>query len=629
MKSFTRAHGLVRTLSVAAISSITLVWAVASVAQPTDQQRPPQPPPTDRSQGTPPLETAQTREAWSQAMRRLPVPKTGCFESAFPRVEWKEVPCPPPPKLVPHPPAPGPHPATHNIGGGGPTDYSAKPTGTISAAEGTFDSVTGVTSITDSLAGANAYSIQLNTNQFMTSVCSGSPNPDCKGWQQFVYSNIDGSGVVQYWLIKYNAACPAGGGWTTFMFPAPSTDTYCYKNGASTVSFPVQTIANLASLGVAGTAAAGGNDSLIVTTAAGIRSAANPDSQLNLAAGWTDAEYNIFGDHSGSLATFNAGSTIVVRTTVHNGTTNAPTCAKESFTGETNSLTLVGAPAVVPGPAPAVVFTQSNVPGTAASCAAASGTGEPHLTTFNGLYYDFQATGDFVLADTGPAFSVQARQVSIAPTWPNVAVYKAVATRMGKTTVAVCLPGRVEINGKSVRIRDGKSILMPNGVQVSRNGNAYVVTNESGDSLRAELNTGFSGYINVFIGLGHWPNKVRGLYTNANNNPNQIEMSDGTVLTEPVPFEVLYYRYGESWRARKGESILCKDPAVKDGNPAKPFYATDLDRRLAERARAVCLKAGVKEGPLLDACTLDVAVLGSKAAKVFVSAPTPVAVAPH
>ena len=43
--------------------------------------------------------------------------------------------------------------------------------------------------------------------------------------------------------------------------------------------------------------------------------------------------------------------------------------------------------------------------------------------------------------------------------------------------------------------------------------------------------------------------------------------------------------------------------------------------------RAVCTAAGVKAGPLLEACTLDVAVIGQDAAaKVFVGAPAPIAV---
>ncbi len=41
---------------------------------------------------------------------------------------------------------------------------------------------------------------------------------------------------------------------------------------------------------------------------------------VNLALGWQEAEFNIFGDCCGSQAVFNSGSTIVVRTSLDDGT---------------------------------------------------------------------------------------------------------------------------------------------------------------------------------------------------------------------------------------------------------------------------------------------------------------------
>ena len=70
-------------------------------------------------------------------------------------------------------------------------------------------------------------------------------------------------------------------------------------------------------------------------------SAQGEDNVLSLAQGWHEAEFNIFGDCCLDQAVFNSGSTIVVRTSVDDGTTNAPTCVNQSFTGETNSLDLV------------------------------------------------------------------------------------------------------------------------------------------------------------------------------------------------------------------------------------------------------------------------------------------------
>ena len=69
----------------------------------------------------------------------------------------------------------------------------------------------------------------------------------------------------------------------------------------------------------------------------------------------------------------------------------------------------------------------------------------------------------------------------------------------------------------------------------------------------------------------------------------------------------------------------CGDESER-GIPRKPFYASDLEPKVREKALAICTAAGVKPGPLLDACTLDVAVIGNEeAAKVFVRADNPAA----
>ena len=62
------------------------------------------------------------------------------------------------------------------------------------------------------------------------------------------------------------------------------------------------------------------------------------------------------------------------------------------------------------------------------------------------------------------------------------------------------------------------------------------------------------------------------------------------------------------------------------GIPQKPFFANDLNPELAKANRAICTQAGVKDGPLLDACMIDVAMLGRGAAQAFVRMRKPVAV---
>jgi hypothetical protein len=117
--------------------------------------------------------------------------------------------------------------------------------------------------------------------------------------------------------------------------------------------------------------------------------------------------------------------------------------------------------------------------GASSNCAAGIGVGDTHLRTFGGLFYDFQASGDFVLAQLDPDFVVQTRQVSGAPTWQDASVNNAIATRMGKTQVAVCLaPARLNVGGENIELCDGKSLSTLEGVDIWRRGNVYTITDQ-------------------------------------------------------------------------------------------------------------------------------------------------------
>ena len=265
---------------------------------------------------------------------------------------------------------------------------------------------------------------------------------------------------------------------------------------------------------------------------------------------------------------------------------------------------------------------------------AASSIGDTHLRTFNGLFYDFQAAGDFILAEVEPNFTVHTRQVSGAPTWPDATVNQAVAARFGSTKVAICVapqgadqPPRVHVDGRLTPVEDGQTLQLPEGVGIGRQGNVYRIASESGDSVRAEVHP---TWINVYVGLAHWPSAVHGLIANANGNASQIETRDHFVLTNAFNFDELYHRYADSWRMSAEKSLLSvcnSETEIERRVPKQTFYAKDLEPAVRERAQRVCATAGVKAGPLLEACTLDVAVIGQDAAaKVFVDAVPPAAV---
>lgn len=576
---------------------------------------------------------ARTQKDWRAGMRRLPKQAPGCYVANFPRIEWVRVTCGPAPQ---YPIIPTRGPARHFVvGGGGSNDFAANPTGTIRAAEGTFVDVQPSGTITESgpIANsgpsiANAYTLQINTNELVSSACAGSPNTNCRGWEQFVYVNDPSSHFVfiQYWLLRYNATCPAG--WNQFTFSGGTT-IYCYQSTTTASLTAGQPVSNLGNMTLSA-AVDSANDSVSIDAGGGNMAQRVGVNAVAAAAGWTDAEFNIFGDggnsSGGGQAGFGPNTSLTVRTTVHNGTRNAPGCNQSSFTGETNNLNLVGMNPIPTQPAPAIEFTESNVLTTAAACMRAAGVGDTHLSTFGGLFYDFQAAGDFILAEAKD-FLVEERQVSGAPTWPDASVNKAAAARFGKDEVAICSPeaSQIMVNGRPETIADGSVFSTPAGLDVKRIGNVYLAIDQNGNSMTATLN---GTYMDVSVGLGRWPTKVRGLLANAGNNPSQLMMRTGQVINAPFAFGALYGKYAQSWQGGGGNSPLrACGTGGKFAIPRRPLYAANLDPVEARRARAVCIEAGVRHKGLLDACTLDVVVLRRKdAARVFAELRKPLVV---
>jgi hypothetical protein len=570
-------------------------------------------------------EEAKKRKDWAFSMHKKPQPKKGCFTAAYPDSEWKEVPCVPAPNLL-FLPRRGPRAFTV---GAGNDILAGAPSGTITQTIGHFEAPTNVTSESGMINNAgspvsNAYSLQLNTNFMASTACAGAANPAaCQGWEQWVFYNNGSSGSVfiQYWLIGYNAACPAG--WTTV------PGGYCVRNSGST-AVPNQPITNIGNWTLSGTATAG-SDSYSMGTGASVYSGTGLNA-VAASANWTNSEFNIFGPAGGSQANFNNGAQVNTRNEIIYAGNAAPNCLVGGTTAETNNLTFGPTAPVVTAPGPAVIFQESTAGGAASNCAAASTIGDTHLRTFNNLFYDFQAAGDFTLAEVAPGFEVQTRQVSGAPTWPNATVNKAVAARLGKTKVAICgaPEARVLVDGKATALAEGTPVELPEGAAMRRLGNVYDLVDANGNSVRVTLNSyGGTNWIDVAVGLGEWPSSsATGLIANVNGNVNQIATRDNAVLTNPFNSDELYHRFADSWRVSGEASMLSAcSGRVEAGAPTQTFYAGDLEAGVREKARAVCAAAGVKQGALLDACTLDVAVIGrDEAAKAFVDVPEPAAV---
>ena len=603
--------------------------------------------------------------AWQDAIAALPVPGQGCFTASFPAVQWQSTACSSVhPKIAqqfagPAPNEDGANAVPQQVAGcaGNSCDFAAQTASPMTAAEGSFPSVTCASSPCESgqfgnagAAGNNIYSLQLNTNFNLpaTSSCSMALVPSaCTGWQQFVYDSDLKEIQVEPALLGYDKTC-------TGTFNTPDGAGNCYDENENTASVPQLTPQELMSdsvkfVGQVGLVNGTETDTVKMIVSGTSSAATAADNLVNLAGNWTDAQFGLYGDRGGGEANFIAGTDMKVNVITHSGTTAAPQCVPFNSTGESNNLFLQPAPTLGTSPSPAMESDQnSNAPTSPAACATANGIGDTHLDTFNKLLYDFQAQGDYELVGTTAAppprtgigikplifkpamsgFTVQERQVSGAPSWPNAAVNRAVAAHVGSTNVAVCTaPTRLEVNGGTVNLANGSEQLLPDGASVALNGNVYLIEDGNGNSVQATVQPGVTPHVDVTVGLGKWPEPVQGLLTNAGNSNNAIESRTGAVFTAPFVFSQLYGPYGNSWLVPASQDLLSacngKTRGVEHINPREPFFAQNLPQKVAAAARAVCAKFGVEAAPVLNACMIDVAVLGPRGALVYRTLGTP------
>ncbi|HRD89060.1 MAG TPA: VWD domain-containing protein, partial [Accumulibacter sp.] len=245
--------------------------------------------------------------------------------------------------------------------------------------------------------------------------------------------------------------------------------------------------------------------------------------------------------------------------------------------------------------------------------------GDPHYVTADGLVYDMQSCGEFVLVETssGSDPNPVIVQTRTALYGPNVSVNTAVATLVDghRVTINTYANEPLRIDGSERSLSPGESTALGAG-QIHFDGSVYSITYPSSEHL---IVSDRGSYIDVrFCASADRPDgSLRGLLGNFDGNAaNDLATRDGTVLPTHPTFEQLYGSYADSWRITQAESLFdyaAGETTSSFGSSGCPLQKTSLASLPPDKvAAAIALldAAGITDPALREAAILDYVLTG-------------------
>jgi hypothetical protein len=266
------------------------------------------------------------------------------------------------------------------------------------------------------------------------------------------------------------------------------------------------------------------------------------------------------------------------------------------------------------------------------SGACASSSGDPHLLTFAGDFYDFQAAGEFtLLKSTTDDLQIQERQQPF-PRARDVAINTAVAMRVAGATVEVDA-GRstgslvLWVNKRrvhapsSLRLRGGGrlsanaavTVSWPDGTQAQVFSGLTFAHGASASALDVvvKVAAGRAGHLTGLLGDAGSASGTE--FVGRNRRRYSMDVARGDTLAN---FKLLYGSFGQSWRISQRDSLFVY-PRGKDTNsytitgfPSGPENVLSLSPGAFAAGEHSCTTAGVTNPAVLGGCILDVGATG-------------------
>jgi hypothetical protein len=277
---------------------------------------------------------------------------------------------------------------------------------------------------------------------------------------------------------------------------------------------------------------------------------------------------------------------------------------------------------------------------------AAAHEGDPHLTTVNGVHYDFQGAGEFVVLRDYDGMQIQTRQAPVATTFfpgPDahdglatcVSLNTAVSARVGshRVTYEPNLSGVPDPNGLQLRLDGVLTPLDPNGIDLGNGARIVQTPFPGGIEIDFPNETVMYATPNWWPSQSKWYLNVDVAHTSAlegvlgaipatswlPNLPNGASMGP-MPLTLHERYLALYSKFADAWRVTDKGSLFDYSPGtstetftmrdwplekppciVPETKPAEPVSL--------EVAGAVCRT--INQKAMHSDCVFDVSVTGN------------------
>ena len=252
-----------------------------------------------------------------------------------------------------------------------------------------------------------------------------------------------------------------------------------------------------------------------------------------------------------------------------------------------------------------------------------SSNGDPHLHTFDGVFYDFQGAGEYTLVRSRSGdLEVQAREQPF-PGSHDVSVNTAIAMRVGGVRLEVARgdPLVVRMNRLGLAV-SGKGRALPGGGRVRLVARQVEVTWPDGTLVRV-WSVGSWGVAVLVRPSAARRGTLAGLLGNFDGNPDDdFAVRSGhhlDPLATPRSHRLLYAALGDSWRVTQGGSLF----TYARGQSTRTFTIRSFPKRLAnaavvparDRAAALrlCRALHIRNPQVFQSCVLDVGLTGNGA----------------